>query len=446
MKITVEDINDTRKTVIVDVPVTAVAEEEKALLGEFARQARLPGFRPGKAPEQLIRGKFKKEIAEELNRKLTSKAYDFGLKESKLEVFTIVSVDGGEFKSGEEGQVKFTLDVQPQFELPEYKGVEVVLPKAEAKDEDVEKAWDYLLNQRAEYNVADKAADKGDYVKLSYEGKVDDQLISEIAPEAPIYGTQATTWEEAGSEDAPGVRAIIDGVVGMRAGDKKEVEQTFADDFEVESLRGKKAVYTIEVSEVREKKLPEVDEAFLNSMQCKTEEELRERIRQDILSSREQELENLKRQQILDKVAAEVEFPLPQSALESETQSILADYMRREMTRGQSEEDFEKQKETLFAQAGNAANNRVKMQILLMEIARKEKIELAEQDIQQAVLQEAQRNRMSPDDLVKELRKNRAYLNNIQRNALFGKVVDFLSKEAKVTEGELPAPAAAPQA
>lgn len=444
MKTTVEDINDTRKVVTVDVPVTVVAETEKELLGEFARQARLPGFRPGKAPEHLIRAKFKKEIAEELNRKLTSKAYDQGVKEAKLEVFSIVSVDGGEFKSGEAGQVKFTLDIQPKFDLPEYKGVEVVLPKAEVKDEEVEQAWNYILSQRAEYNVVDKAAEKGDFVKLSYEGKVDGQLISEIAPDAPIYGTQATTWEEAGAENAPGVRAIIDGIVGMKAGDKKEVEQVFGDDFEVEALRGKKAVYSIEVKEVREKKLPEVNEEFLSSMNCKTEEELREQIRKDILNNRERELENIKRQQILDKIAAQVSFPLPESALESETQLILADYMRREMSRGKSEEEFEKQKEDLYAQASSAASNRLKLEIILAEIARKEKIELQEQDIQRAVIQEAMRLRVSPDDLVKELRKNRTYLNNLRRNALFGKVVDLLSKEAKVTEGELPSPAGSP--
>lgn len=444
MKTTVEDINDTRKVVTVDVPVTVVAETEKELLGEFARQARLPGFRPGKAPEHLIRAKFKKEIAEELNRKLTSKAYDQGVKEAKLEVFSIVSVDGGEFKSGEAGQVKFTLDIQPKFDLPEYKGVEVVLPKAEVKDEEVEQAWNYILSQRAEYNVVDKAAEKGDFVKLSYEGKVDGQLISEIAPDAPIYGTQATTWEEAGAENAPGVRAIIDGIVGMKAGDKKEVEQVFGDDFEVEALRGKKAVYSIEVKEVREKKLPEVNEEFLSSMNCKTEEELREQIRKDILNNRERELENIKRQQILDKIAAQVSFPLPESALESETQLILADYMRREMSRGKSEEEFEKQKEDLYAQASSAASNRLKLEIILAEIARKEKIELQEQDIQRAVIQEAMRLRVSPDDLVKELRKNRTYLNNLRRNALCGKVVDLLSKEAKVTEGELPSPAGSP--
>ena len=135
--------------------------------------------------------------------------------------------------------------------------------------------------------VVEKAAEKGDYVRCSYEGTIEGQAIAELAPDAPMYGKQSKTWEEAGSEDAPGVRAVIDGLVGMSAGEE-EVEMEFSSDFQVAALAGHSAKYSLEVEEVREKILPELDEAFFKSMQVKDEAELRSQIAQNISQQKTQ--------------------------------------------------------------------------------------------------------------------------------------------------------------
>ena len=146
----------------------------------------------------------------------------------------------------------------------------------EASDEEVAKMLDQILSQRAGHNVAEKAAEKGDYVQCAYEGKIDTEIVADLVPEAPMYGTQANTWEEAGSEDAPGVRAIVDGLVGMKAGETKEVTMEFPQDFKPEVLAGKTVVYSVEAKEVREKVMPKMDDA--ESMQVKDENELRAKI------------------------------------------------------------------------------------------------------------------------------------------------------------------------
>lgn len=436
MNILVEDISETRKKAVASITGDETANAEKELIGQFAQQAKVPGFRPGKAPTNLIKTRYKKDIAEELKRKLTSEAYQKATTESEIKVLSVVSVDEADFISGEDAEVSFTFDVRPSFELPEYKGLPIAVPPTEPTEEEVKNTLDHVLNQRAEYNVAEKAAEKGDYVKLDYEGKIGDQLISELVEEQPIYGTQNSTWEEAGSEDAPGVRAIIDGLVGMKAGDEKDVEQVFADDFQLEALQGKTATYHIKVDEVREKKLPEINEEFLKGFNVETEEAFHERLKDDIRSQKEQQSMNAKRDQVIGKLSSMLDFPLPESVVEGETNGVLSDFIARNMSQGVTEEQLEEQKDKLFEGASTAAKDRVKAQLILSAVAEKEEIKVEDQDIQQAIMQEAMQSRIKPDDLVKQLREDRGRLSRLQQNCLYNKALDFLVSEATVTEAE----------
>ena len=142
------------------------------------------------------------------------------------------------------------------FDIPAYEGLKVTNEPTDASAEEVDKMMEQILSQRAEFNVAEKAAEKGDYVRCGYEGKIGDELVADLVPDAPMFGTQATTWEEAGAEGTPGVQAIVDGVIGMKAGDQKEVTMEFPKDFKPEALAGKSAVYSIKAEEVREKVMP----------------------------------------------------------------------------------------------------------------------------------------------------------------------------------------------
>lgn len=445
MKVTIEEVNNTRKKLHVTVAADEIAQEEGALLKEFAKSARLPGFRPGKAPAQMVKAKHKKELAAELNRKLISKAYDEARKESKLEVYAVVDVEGGEFEAGKDADVTLTVDLKPEITLPEYKGLEVKVAPVEVTEKEFDQTKDYILNQRAQYDVVETAAKKGDYVKLSYTGKIGDQLIDEIAPERKVFGTQTNTWEEAGAEEGIGVPAIISGVVGLKAGDKKTVTEKFGDEHEVEALRGKEGSYELEVHEVREKKLPAIDEAFLKGFGVDSAEQWEERIREDIKRQKEQQSDGLKRQQIIDELVKAVAVELPQSAIEQEREGILRDVVARNQQRGVTEEQLDAEKEGIYARATEDATQRVKAQFILGEISEKEKIKVENEDMQRAILSQAMQMRVAPDQLVKELQKNRELLVNLQRNVLLQKTLDFLVESAKVVETSEPVEAGAAQ-
>ncbi len=427
MKHTVENISDTRKTVTVSVTAEETAQLGKEVLAAFSRQANLPGFRPGKAPVDMVQKRYAKDIADELNSRVTSKAYDYMVKESKLDVYSLINVDGAAFTAGNAGDVKLTVDVRPEFALPEYKGIEVSSQSEDVADDEVEKAISEIRNQRAEYKPVERAAKAGDYVRLSYEGKVDGKLVSEIAPDRPILGTQSSTWEEAAApEGVPGVRAVVDGIVGMKAGDKKAVSETFAKDFDVKELAGKTAQYDVEVKEVREKVLPAMDEAFLKSMGADSAEKLNEIVKKDIANGKAQKNRQAKREQVIEALQAKVDFALPESAVESETQDILRNFMEDQMRHGVKEEEFEQRKEELFAQATEAAKKRVKLNLILAAIAQKEGVKVENADIQQRIIQEAIMTRQKPEAIVKALQADRSLLANLQRSLLLAKTLELV--------------------
>ncbi len=436
MNIQVEDINDTRKLVKVTVTRDEIAEKEVSLLGDFTKQARLPGFRPGKAPKDMVKKRYGKEIQQEVRQKLVSEAYSKAIEDGGFTVLNLVDLADPEFLEDADTELKFTFDIKPEFELPEYKGLEISVPKSEVTDHELEHAKEHILNQRAEYNVVEKPAKKGDYVKVSYEGKIGDQPVAELVPDQPIFGTQKNTWEEAGAEHGPGVKAVVEGIIGMKAGDVKDEDETFPEDYELEPLKGKTVTYHLEVHEVREKILPEINEEFLKTFQVETEEEFNNRIRDDIKSQKEQSAEQQKRQQAADKLSEKVDFPLPESLMESETQSLLRDFMQRSMAQGATQEQFEERKEELYNGAQEAARARVKAQLLLSEVAKKEDLKVENEDLNRAIYMEAMSNRMKPDELVKELQKDRQRVVEMQRNILINKALDFLVNEATVTETE----------
>ena len=431
VKTDVQDINETRKTITVSVAAAEIASIEASLIKEFMRDAKIPGFRPGKAPENMIRMRYAKELKSELSQRVVSKAHQEGVAKSDFEIFGVVDLNEGEIAAGSDATITFTVDVLQAFEVPAYEGLKVTNEPTEASAEEVEKMFEQMLSQRAEFNVAEKAADKGDYVRCSYEGKIGDELVADLVPETPMYGTQKVTWEEAGAEGTPGVQAIVDGVVGMQAGDEKEVTMEFPADFKPEALAGKTAVYSLKAEEVREKVMPAMDDAFFASMQVKDEAELRERISQNIEGQKKEKNSNAERQQITEQLLASVEFAIPESGIESETEAVLRDFMQRNMQQGASEADFEAHKEQLHEGASKAAHDRLKSRLILSKIAEKEKVQAENDDFSRMIMMQAQQSGEKPEKIVKEIQKDQSRINNMRSEILLGKTMDLILDKAE---------------
>ena len=426
----IEEISSTRKLITVKFTNKEVADHEQKLVKEFQKKAKIPGFRNGKAPENMVRTRFAKDIANELKSRVVSNAHQQGVALSGLNVFGVIDLDEGEIDSKKGATISFTVDIIPDFQLPSYEGLEIKSATTDASEEEITTMLNQILDQRAEYNVVEKSAGKGDYVRCSYEGKIGDDLIAQLAPDAPIYGSQSSTWEEAGSVDSPGVSAVVEALVGLSAGDEKEIIFDFANDFKIQALSGKSATYYIKVEEVREKILPELNDDFFKSIQVKDVVELRQQLSQNISSQKKQQNFQAERQQITDQLNQAVDLALPQSGIESETETILRDFMQRNIQQGTQNEDLDAQKEALHASAYKAAEDRLKSRIILSKIAEKENIKIENEDFSQVIMNEAMQTGQKPEKLVKELRKDQDRINKMRTDILLSKAMDLLIEKS----------------
>lgn len=428
MDIKIEDINATRKAATVTVPASVIEEQQNKLLGNFAAHARVAGFRPGKAPVSIIKQKFGKELADELAEAVRREAFSAVREDKNIDLYALADVNEPEIVVGQPVEIRFEIDVVPAFELPEYKGLEVAKSDLDVSEDEINETIKNLRSQRAEFNKVEKAAEKGDYVKLSYEATIDGKPLAEVAPDAAIYGKQTNTWEEAGADETFGatVKEIVSALVGMKAGDKREITATFPEDFSAESLRGKTAVYTVEIAEVRERVLPELNEEFFKSLHVKDEEDLRKQVREGLETRKKNTATSKKREELINTLNGKVDFELPETAVERESYNIFVEFANMQLRQGVKAEEIEAQREELMKNTKDAAKTRVKTQLVLRAIAKKEDIKIERDDIMKRISQEAYMSGQPADKFIKELTKDRARMAELESNILFNKALDLV--------------------
>ena len=435
MNTSIQDVSETRKSLVIALDAAEIDSEHKAVIAEFSKVARIPGFRPGKAPAAMITKRYAKEIAEEFKQKVVAKAYRGGLEEAKLDVLNVTNLQEGTIEPGAAASITITVDVRPAFDLPDYKGLPTTVAPVAPTEAEIDQVVERMRAERADFSAVTRAAAKGDYVKLAYEGTVNGQAILEIVSDKQIYGKVPQTWEEVEGENESLIPMLGRQLAGLEPGGKKDITVTFPAEFAgAPVLAGKTAVYTVEVQEVRERVLPPLDEAFLKAHQADDVEALRTNVRNQLTAQKERNNRTEQRRQVTEALLAKVDFPVPESMVEGETQSVLRNFIDENMRRGVPAEQFEKDKEALFANARTAALTRVKSQLVLAKIAEAEKLKVTEQDMNLFMYQEAMRTRQAPDKLVKDLQKNRDQVRGIQQSIIFDKALDLAVTQATVQE------------
>ncbi|EIQ01916.1 trigger factor [Opitutaceae bacterium TAV1] len=435
MNIEVQDVSSTRKKLVVSLDASEIDAERQAVVSEIARSVRLPGFRPGKAPVAMIEKRYAKEIDSEFRQKVLSKAYRNALEQHKLEVVQLVDLAGGDtVATGAPATLTLTVDIQPEFELPDYTGLPTTINPVDPTDAEIDDVVQNLRTERADFKVAERPAQKGDYVKLSYEGTVDGKPALELVPDKQIYASVPQTWEEVEGEHEGLIPGLGKHLAGVAKDDKKDIAIPFPAEFTAApALAGKTVNYAVTIQEIRERVLPELDEEFLKAHQADTVDALKENVRNQLKLRKENANRNDQRRQVAEALNAKVAFEVPESLVEAETQNVLRNFMEENLRRGVPAEQFEKDKKELYEGAKKAAATRVKTQLILAKIAGKEDLKVTEADINAWLYQQSVRNGQRPEKLVKELTKDREQLRSIQQGIIFDKALELLVSRATVT-------------
>src|ERR1039457_2199038 len=264
----------------VEIDAQQVDEAFEEVTKDFRREANLPGFRPGKARKEMVLRKYESQILDETKRKLISEAYRKAVEEQKLDVLGRPDIEEIQFNRGQPLQFAATIETAPEFELPDYKGLPVQRELRSVTEADVERALNLLREQRVTFNKVERALQSGDIAVVNYTGTCEGKPIIELAPTAKGLSENKHFWVEATPNSF--IPGFADQLIGAQAGDKRTVAVDFPADFVTPQLAGKKGSYEVEVTEVKEKVLPALDEALAKAYGAEDLEKLRAGVRRDL--------------------------------------------------------------------------------------------------------------------------------------------------------------------
>ncbi len=436
MKVKVDKKPNCLVDVNVEISPDRVNSEWDRILAEFQSMAKLPGFRPGKAPKNVVERKFRKDIHDEMTRALINEGIKNAVSENSLAVLSVSKVDDIEIDDDRRMTFSTTIITSPEFNLPEYKRLEVSVPPATVADEEVDEALERLRTQHADYNeIEGRSAQLEDYAVIDYSATVDGEPLDTVAPEAAkFFASNYDFWLRL-VDDAflPG---FCQEILGMLPAESKDFDISVPDDFPREDLRGLNLRYNVVLKSLREQVLPEINDEFAAKVvEDKSLAELRDLILEDIKHQKVRQQEEFTRRSLIDKLLSSIEFELPDSFVKDETRRMLEEMVEDNRRRGVSEEDLVSHKDELIQSSEKHARNRLRSRFILIKVAREESLEVTEQDLAQKLALMAQQYRMPPDQLRKELEKNDA-LGSIREDLLVSKALDFIAASANIKEDE----------
>ncbi|HEV7406802.1 MAG TPA: trigger factor [Chthoniobacteraceae bacterium] len=444
MNVVVEPLPNCLTTLRVEVEPEKVTEARAAISKEFGQSARIPGYRVGKAPLSVIERKFRKEIRAEVEKKVLGDSTRQAISEKGLRVLQLANIE--DVKLAEDNSMSFTATVitQPDFVLPEYKGIMVEVHPTKVTDEEVDRSMEELREQAADFVDLDedRGAEMEDFIVVNYSGTIDGQLVHELFPKAgkPLSGNDDFWIKMTEEAFFPG---FCQSLVGARPGDVRTFQVEVPEDFPVEGMPGQKIDYEVTIRSIKKKVLPNLDDAFADTIvKGKTIDELRGVTRDQLERQHAMETDRAKRNQIMRHLLSWVECELPVNLVRQETQRILSDIVRENQARGVADEVLKESEKEIVGSAAQTAREKLKGTFILLRIAEKENLTVAREELFGRVATLAERYEMGFEQMLKELQK-RGAIDQIQEEIVTAKALDFVVGHAIVTETARPAAAPA---
>jgi trigger factor len=437
VNVIVENVAPCRKLLKVDVDAQAVKEAFESVTTDLQRSVKLPGFRPGKVPKDIITRNFSKDLEAEVRRRIVNDSYKKAVADHKLHPVSSPDVKEGSLNREQNFTFDITIDTAPEFELPEYKGLPVKKEVRTVGEADMERALNVLRERVAQYNDVDRPAREGDIVVVNYSGTSEGLPLTDFAPTARGLTQQQNFWMEI--KQGHFVPGFTEQLVGANKGEKRTVTVTFPQEFVAPQLSGKTGVYEVEIVQVKEKALPELNDAFAKQWGAEGIEKLREGVRKDLENEIESTTRRNVRSQLIQGLSERVQCELPESLVQGETRSAIYNIVAENTQRGVSKEVIDQKKDEIYSYATNTAKEKLKVAFLLGRVAEKESIQVSREELMTRIIQLAQEREMKPEKLIKDLQKSHGF-GGIHEQLLLSKAVDFLEQHAKIEEVP-PAPA-----
>ena len=413
-----------KKELVIEIPPDIVKQESEAVTAQYRRLARIPGFRPGRAPASLVRRHFQDDIRNEVLQTLVPKYFENAVKEQKMSV--IGRPRFADLKFAEDTPLTCTakFEVLPEFELKDYKGLEVEQGPLDVTEDEVQKSIEDLRQRAATFEpVEGRAAQDGDYVSVNYRG------VDKADAEAKPLEASDTMVHLTGEGQVP---EFTENLRGTKAGDVREFDVNYPADYASKALAGKSLGYRVEVQGIKKKVVPEPGDEFAKSVsEFKTMDELKARVSENLAANKKYEAESGAKQDLLNQLIATHSFPVPDTLVEAQLDGKLERFLGRLISQGIDPRNVGLDWQKLREDGRPDAEKDVRGSLILEKIADVEAIEVTEQEADDLIRDLAQEQHEAPAALKTRLTRE-GELPTIERRLRNQKALDLIYHNAKI--------------
>ncbi len=370
------------REVEIEVPADEVSKSFRSVIRRYQKVARIPGFRPGKVPESVLRSRFAGSIREEVIEAVVPQHFRESIAQKNLRPVSQPQVTNLQLEEGQPLRFKAAFEVVPDFSVDGYQDVKVEKPDTNLTDAEFEAELERIRDARStmEPITEDRGLADGDWAQISFKGRLEGETPEGEEVSAPVEGSDVSV--EIGGKDT--VEAFTDGLRGAKPGQELKFEVTYPGDFGEKRLAGKTVAYDVEVRGIRRKIQPELNDEFAKEMgDYASIEDLKDKLREHLASDKKHRLEADTRNRLVDALATRFQFPVPESLVQSQIDSRLERGLRALAAQGMRTEDMRKLDFDRLREAQReSATNEVKGSILLDRIADAENLQVSDDDVE----------------------------------------------------------------
>ncbi|MCS7034410.1 MAG: trigger factor [Phycisphaerae bacterium] len=427
--ITIEDSGPATKKVIVEIPRERIEQKLAEQFTELRRQAAIPGFRPGHVPQKLIEKKFSSDVKEQVRRVLISESYEQAVERNSLQVIgepTFEDPQQLELKDGEGLKYSFEVEVQPEFELPELKGVKVNKPRVEITEENVDQAMQNLREQQGMLvPVEDRGVEPKDHIVADIHIKLGDEVVG--------HQHDAQIVVRPGRIGGIEVADLDKQLQGLKPGETRQIRVSVPETHPAEKIRGKEVTIEFALKDIKRLELAEINQEFLADLGFENEKQLRDALREQMEQRISIDIKAALREQVHKYLLDNTRIEIPSRLSDRQTQRVVNRRAVELLLRGMPEETIRANVEKLQVGAREEAARELKLFFILQKIANQFGVDVDEAELNGQIAMIAAQRGERPEKLKQQMAKD-GTLANMYVQMREHKAVDKILESAEITE------------
>jgi len=408
----------------IEIAQTEVEREIKSTYDKIQREAVVRGFRKGKAPSSVLKERFKSRCQEAVLESLVPDAISQVVKEKQIDPVAPARISDLKFDFDKRGPISFqaTIEVMPDFEPRDYKKLKIKKEVKIVGDSEVEESLKELQKRNAHLVVsAGGTVDRKSYVVIDYQGFDSGKPLNGLRGENQLVSVESPIF----------LREFTEGLIGMGRNEEKNIEVNFPDNYFNKELAGRKAIFRVKVKEIKDMRLPEIDDTFAEGLGAKSLKELKDRLRENLIRLEEYRAKESMKEQIIDRLIENNQVPVPNALVERQLDYLVSKMKSYFQRQGVTSKDIGADEEVLRKKYRDLAEKQVRSALIFTRIAEKENIRIESNEIEKEIEETIRSTKEKEEEVKKYFYEN---IDQIAGKMRENKVFDFLIKNAKIMD------------